>query len=401
MILGTYSTQPGGGGRFLPHIVQVTIAVRDRREFAVTIHEEGTGLAFSQTVSIDADTEAELLALVGDLHRWSIGLGLTAAKARSATERLGRTLHRTFLGRRGAAVLASRRPTAILLAVDESMLGLPWESMRAGSAELALDVPFGRIVSTTVVPTAQRDPVTDDPLVKILAVVNPTDDLAATEAELGVLRALAGGAAPVEVRLDVLEGAAATRRGLADAVAGRDHDVIHFAGHARFDAGDPHDSALLLADGPLTAAAVGRLAWTAPPYLVVNSACQSARAANGTRLVAPGGRANGLPGAFLAAGCDAYVGHFWPIGDRAAADFAGCFYDTLFRDVNAGLAVLDARRAVRARYDESVDLAAFGAVFFGDVGSEHARRDLPAAVPPGDDDTQVPDDGRRDLAEAV
>ncbi len=210
--------------------------------------------------------------------------------------------------------------------------------------------------------------------------VNPTDDLDATAAELGVLQSLAAGGTPVEVRLDVLEGRAATRRGLAAAVAGKDHDVVHFAGHARFDEGDPHDSALLLADGPFTADGVRSLKWTAPPYLVVNSACQSARAAQGRRLVSATGRSNGLPGAFLAAGCEAYVGHFWPIGDRAAADFAGCFYRTLFRDVDAGLAVLDARRAVRPLFDDGVDLAAFGAVFFGDVGSEQDRRDLAKAA---------------------
>ncbi|MBA3606280.1 MAG: CHAT domain-containing protein [Acidimicrobiia bacterium] len=221
MIAGAYSSRPGGGGRFLPHIVQVTIAVAGRHEFVVAIHEEGTGLTFRQAVTLDAADERRLL-------------------------------------------------------------GLPWESMRAGSKELD---------------------------------------------------------------------------------------------------------------------------WAAPPYLVVNSACQSARSAQGTQLVSPGGRANGLPGAFLANGCQAYVGHFWPIGDRAAADFAGCFYDTLFREVNAGLAVLDARRAVRPRYDDTVDLAAFGAVFFGDVGSEHDRRDLAESVPPDDDaaeaDPLPPPDERRDLAQAV
>ena len=70
--------------------------------------------------------------LVADLHRWSTGLGLTEAQARAATDRLGRTLHRTFLGRRGGALLASLQPTAVLLDVDESVLGLPWEAMRSG-----------------------------------------------------------------------------------------------------------------------------------------------------------------------------------------------------------------------------------------------------------------------------
>jgi hypothetical protein len=380
MILGVYSRQDGGGARPVPRIVQVSIAPLDTHRFRVVIHEEGAGLAYHQDVDVPPATEAQVLALVADLHRWSTGLGLTEAGARSTTERLGRTLYRTFLGRRGGELLASLRPTALLLDVDESVLGLPWEAMRSATGELALDVPFGRIVTTGARPLPRRDPTTDDPTVKILAIVNPTDDLAATTAELAVLRDLAGGRAGVPVKLDVLEGAAASRRGLAGALRGRDHDIVHFAGHARFDAGDPHDSSLLLSDGELTAEHVRTLAWASPPYLVFNSACQSARVANGRALVAAGGRANGLPAAFLAAGCGAYVGHFWPVGDVAAAEFAACFYGTLFGDVDAGAAVLDARRAVRGRFDESADLAAFGAVFFGDVGTADGRIELAEMV---------------------
>ncbi len=382
MILGAYSDRAGGGGRFLPHNIQIAIAPTGARAFVVTIHEEGTGLSFRQEVKLTANTESRLLALVADLHRWSVGLGLTEASARRALEQLGRVLHQSFLGRRGGAVLEALRPTAVLLDVDESILGLPWEAMRSAQRELAVDCPFGRVVTTTTTPVTRRDPVTDDPVVKILAVVNPTDDLAATEAELAVLRTLAAGEPQpgVTVKLDVLEAGDATRRGLARAVDGGDHDIVHFAGHARYDAGDPHHSALLLADGPFTADHVRRLAWAAPPYLVFNSACQSARAVHGRRLVSSGGRANGLAAAFLAAGCEAYVGHFWPVGDQAAADFAGTFYESLFRTVNAGAAVLDARRAVRGRYDESADLAAFGAVFFGDAGAAAERRDLAQAV---------------------
>jgi hypothetical protein len=382
VILGAYSARAGGGGRFLPHNVHVSITPIATRTFTVTIHEEGTGLAYRQEVTITPAAEARLLALVADLHLWSVGLGLTEASARRTLEQLGRSLYRAFLGRRGGAVLEALNPTALLLDVDESILGLPWEAMRSAGGEPAVDGPFGRIVTSVSAPVARRDPVTDDPVVKILAVVNPTDDLAATAAELAVLRTLAAGEPQpgVTVKLDVLEAGDATRRGLARAVAGGDHDIVHFAGHARYDAGDPHHSALLLADGPFTAEHVRRLAWASPPYLVFNSACQSARAVHGRRLVSRGGKANGLAAAFLAAGCEAYVGHFWPVGDQAAADFAGTFYDSLFRTVNAGAAVVDARRAVRGRFEESADLAAFGAVFFGDAGAAADRRDLAQAV---------------------
>src|SRR6266540_5506435 len=107
MILGAYSAQPGGGGQFLAHIVQVTITATGPHDFLVTIHEEGTGLAYRQHVGIDDAVERRLLGLVADLHRWSVGMGLTAVAAKREARDLGLALHRTFLGRRGGAVLSS------------------------------------------------------------------------------------------------------------------------------------------------------------------------------------------------------------------------------------------------------------------------------------------------------
>ena len=336
---------------------------------ASAIHEEGTGLAFRQDVDVPPATEARLLALVADLHRWSTGLGLTQAQARAATDRLGRTLHRTFLGRRGGALLASlqpdggaarRRRVGARPAVGGDAVG----RRRAGARRPVRPHRHDDHDAGGPAGPDDRRPDGEDPRRRQPDRRPGGDGRRARRAAPPGRRA---GRRAGRARRP--RGPAASRRGLAAAVRGRDHDIVHFAGHARFDAGDPHDSSLLLADGELTADHVGRLAWASPPYLVFNSACQSARVAQGRALVAAGGRANGLPAAFLAAGCEAYVGHFWPVGDVAAAEFAGCFYETLFRDVNAGAAVLDARRAVRGRFDESADLAAFGAVFFGDAGN--------------------------------
>ena len=412
MILGGYSTRPGGGGLFLPRIVQVGVSPTgvDRPvataplEFTVTIHEEGTALTYRQSVGLDRGVEVRLLRLVADLHQWSLGHGATPAAARKATSELGRTLFRTFLGRRGGAVLAGLHPTAVLLDVDETVLGLPWETLRSPASELALDVPFGRIVTTGVVPAARRDPTDEDPVVRILAVVNPTDDLSATEAELAVLAALEDDGLGATVALDVLQGASATRAGLRRALKGSAYDIVHFTGHSLFAAGGPHDSALQLADGPLRADDVARLAWSVPPYVVFNSSCESARAAQGRQLVSASGRSNGLAAAFLAAGCEAYLGHFWPVGDEAAARFSRAFYEALFTERNVGGAVRTARLAVRGLFEESADLTAFGAVFFGDAGSAD-RRDVATAEPPseehdGDDRPPAPGD-RRDLATAV
>jgi len=171
----------------------------------------------------------------------------------------------------------------------------------------------------------------------------------------------------------------ATPIGFRRAVRGQDFDVIHFAGHAAFSAAAPGASALLLNGGSLTADDVSRLPWAAPPYIVFNSACESARTGRGRRLVSRRGQANGLAAAFLAAGAEAYIGHYWPVDDWGAATFASAFYQALLERVNVGTAVLEARRAAMGGFFDRGDLTSPGAVFFGDAGTME-RRDLAQAV---------------------
>jgi hypothetical protein len=397
MIRGGYSARPGGGGQFLPRVVQLSIdrvgparpATGRPLELVVSLHEEATPLTWRRPIEVSRDDERRLIARTAELHGWSVGLMHTSAQARRLAIDLGRDLHRTFLGRTGAAVLAELAPTAVVLAVDESVLNLPWELLRSAESELALDVPFGRAVSTGIRPKGRRDPEAEEPTLRILAVANPTDDLAATEVELDVVRGLAGTVDGSTIEVESLHGKDATRRGLALAVLDRDFDIVHFAGHANFDASDPHNSGLTLADGRLTADGVRRLKWSAPPYLVFNSACESARAAAGRRLVSSGGHANGLAAAFLAAGSEAYLGHFWPVHDQTAGAFASTFYTELFATQNVGRAVMAARAAVRPDFDAYGDLCAFGAVFVGDPGSAQRGGDDGGAIVP-----------RRDLATA-
>src|SRR5207244_1507121 len=95
---------------------------------------------------------------VGQLHQWSLGQSLTPKQAQRLAERLGRTLYRTFIGRRGTEVLARVQPTAVMLAVDEGLLSLPWELMPGPDGAWLFDVPLGRIVTTATIPTPGRDP---------------------------------------------------------------------------------------------------------------------------------------------------------------------------------------------------------------------------------------------------
>ena len=152
------------------------------------------------------------------------------------------------------------------------------------------------------------------------------------------------------VRVTEIAGEAATlARVTAEFESGR-HDVIHYAGHARFDAQNPGESGLVLSDGELTGAglaALGRL----PPLIVFN-ACESARLRRGS--AGSSQRAQtitknlSLAETLLRAGLAHYVGTHWAVDDASASAFASVFYKEVLRG-SIGTALVKARRAIHAR----------------------------------------------------
>ena len=350
MIFGGYSK----GKEDLPRVFQISIARFSRElpgpgeplSLLVAIHEEGTGITWQQNITVEPDTERYFLDTTETLYRRGLGYGGgTPESALAAVDELGRKLWATFLGDAGAAYLADSRPTALLLDVDETTLNLPWELMAWNGNPLALEFPFGRIVRTRARPRPGRDPLQEDAEARILAIANPTTDLAAAEREVAAIAALAGDHGKFKIAVDVLARGDATRANFLARLTRGDYDIVHFAGHAGFDPTEPEASALRLADGFVTADELLALDWKAPPYLVFNSACESGRAAGGARLVSDQGQANGLAAAFLACGAAAYAGYFWPVTDDGSCRFTETFYPALFGLENVGLAFQEARKS--------------------------------------------------------
>lgn len=376
-----------GGAPELPRIVQLGLSRPTRSlprrgrplPFLVSVHEEASAVTFAADVSLSPMDEEALIGLVDELGLWSQGLALTPSTARSAVDEVSRLLVGLVFTDEVAAYLDQLRPSALLLGVDETLLNLPWELLGAQQHEWALDIPLGRVVSTRVRPAPRRDPIEEDRTVRILVIENPSEDLSATEAEVAAIEELAGPMGPATIEVVVLRGAEATGDGVREAVRDGTFDIVHFAGHGRFDDRRPGTSALVLVDGELRADDVLDLPWAKPPYLVYNAACESARGARGRRLVSAERRSAGLPAAFLATGVQGYLGHFFPVEETAAAEISRTFYPALFGLRNVGLAVSEARRSVRSRFDDRVDLASFGLTYFGDSGGAQ-RADLHTAA---------------------
>lgn len=380
------------GGRTGPHdqprVLQIQISryapklpgPRESLRFLVAFHIEGSPTTWQHNAVLSRAAEARLLEQIAGLRLWSAGLGMTRRTAGAAAESLGRTLRQTFLGKRGMELIASFEPTAILLFVDETVIHLPWELMRGTDPGGPMfPPPFSRVVTSRVVPERARDPGAEDPMIRILTVENPTEDLAATEHVVEIIAGLQGERDGAIVEVTQLAAKDATRRGFADAVAGQAYDIIHFAGHGIFDAARPSDVALLLKDGPLVDEDVLSLEWSTPPFIVFNSSCEGGRAAPGRRIVLGRRRSNGLAAAFLARGVEAYLSHYFLVRDDSAAALAESFYTELFGVKNVGKAVERARRSLFPRFQEDGDLIAFGLTFFGDSGTAE-RADLATAA---------------------
>ncbi len=129
----------------------------------------------------------------------------------------------------------------------------------------------------------------------------------------------------------------------------RKYDVVHFAGHGRFDARHPERSCWRFSDGDLYAFELRHTLANAAvtPWLVYGSACEGAREAGET----PRGYHDGLYGmasAALGQGVAAYIGPLWRIPETDAKNLASVFYQALLlRRTSIGEALALARRLVR------------------------------------------------------
>ncbi len=106
-----------------------------------------------------------------------------------------------------------------------------------------------------------------------------------------------------------------------------DYDVVHFAGHAVFNADEPLASGLVLADGSILSAGSileGSALRTRRGRLLVLSACQT-----GVNVVTDGGEILGLARALMYAGMPNLVLSLWEVADRSTADLMQDFHTFL------------------------------------------------------------------------
>lgn len=269
------------------------------------------------------------------------------ARRVAALDGLGAQLYHAFLEE--ADVLDRLRESPggyVVLRLDEATVDLPWELLAVGDERLALDKRFARQVEVRT-PGRQAASTPPGSRPAVLVVGNPTGDLPAAQSEAEAVAAAIEGRGRADV--EVLTTAVSYQQ-LSAKLNERCWDVVHYAGHARFDALREDAGGLELAGGEtFTAQDLGSRRYL--PRLFVANACYSG-ATGDARLPDVGARATrNLVTGVLAAGARGFVGAAWEVDDGAAATFATALYDELLRDEPAprgtlGEAVRLGRRAV-------------------------------------------------------
>jgi len=296
-----------------------------------------------------------------DVDRLLADLGsrtFTAAKLPAYGQRLGQLV----LADEVLAVLPSVRGQHLAVVHDAATSRLPWETLCCGDWQAALEGGMSRRYLADNMSVARwLEERRANPVLEVLLVVNPTEDLSGAEAEGRRIATLFG--SHPSVRLTRREGRQASRSTLLDDFRSGRYDMLHYAGHAAFDPVQPARSGILCAgEEILSGADLSGLANL--PNLVVFNACESGRVRR--RRTRAGDREDlrrrvqqtvGLAEAYLRGGVANYVGTYWPVGDDPAKTFAASFYGAILEGHSLGRALITARLAVHDLPEKSVDWA--------------------------------------------
>jgi hypothetical protein len=326
----------------------------------VTMIEQGRSNYECRSSVLTAGAKAGVLGGSVRLRRKELSAHVARAESGQLAPhdmaRFGSGLARLLLPASVRDGLEAMKSRPLVVVHDAEGSRIPWEALRIDDVHPALEGGLTRRYTSEALTVARwREQREANGRLRVLMVVDPTLDLPGAADEGAALgRMLRARGADV----DVLAGAAATRDALLRAIGAGCHDVLHFAGHGFFDAGNPGRSGLVCAGQEVLRGAdldgLGDL-----PALVFFNACEAARVrkprgTQGQRLFAFR-RSTSVAEAFLAGGVANFLGTHWPVGDQAALAFSTSFYQRLLEAAPLGDCVLAARRRVLAL--DSIDWA--------------------------------------------
>ncbi|MBU2258244.1 MAG: CHAT domain-containing protein, partial [Candidatus Omnitrophica bacterium] len=258
--------------------------------------------------------------------------GLLDQESAGNLKKIGQLLWDNLFSRQVKDKLKSAGPGGLILSLDEELISIPWELLYDGADFLCLKFSLGRLVRTKQNPDLPEYR-SLNPRLRMLILANPTNDLKSSYSE-GLNIKNQFDRKRKQVSIDFKSTSVDTfyvKKNL------RDYDIVHFAGHCEYDAGNPKNSGWLLEDARFTARDILTLGEAAAlPALVFSNACYSAKALSGSLDTHYQRKSYSLASAFLFSGVRHYIGTIRKIEDKASLIFAEEFYSRLIYGKTVG-----------------------------------------------------------------
>jgi class 3 adenylate cyclase/CHAT domain-containing protein len=279
----------------------------------------------------------------------------------------GRTLFDELIPKQIREKLIDSTERNLLISIDDKLVHIPWELLHDGRDFLCQKFSIGRSVSTKQLVSSVARAI-GRPL-KTLILADPEGDLNASREEgLFIHKEIGRMENWIDVTLktsDITQEYVKTKM--------RNFDIVHYAGHAEYNASSPDQSGWLLKDGKLSAKAVTELSGIMPmPALVFSNACQSGHTEEWKIGEDYGAKIFGLANAFLLSGVQHYIGTFWEIPDETGYYFAVHFYKNLIQGNTIGESLRLARHALIQKYGEDTIVWA-SYVLYGDPMTKYIQ----------------------------
>jgi hypothetical protein len=256
------------------------------------------------------------------------------------------------------------RPVHLVLQVPRALMRYPWELLRDRRGWLIERFAIGRQVIAEADSVPRWSASQRHGALRLLVVAPAVEGIGAELAGVGVIEG--GHVASCFERLqESLPGLVercdfrafvdvpVTVEGFRALLREGRYDIVHFAGHGRYDAEQPERSCWMFSDGALYAFELRHTLANAEvtPWLLYGSACEGSRESGAAHSYHDG--VYGMASAALGQGVAAYVGPLWKVKESDAKNLAAAFYTALLlRRTSIGEALALARRCVKEGRDD-------------------------------------------------
>lgn len=242
---------------------------------------------------------------------------------------------------------------SIVFEARDEFLKVPLEFLFANSDYLALQHPITRFVSNVV---PKQAPISSDLLatirkVHVLLIASNTEpSIDGVDREVEELKRFLETQNFVKVTFIPTEKATYNR--IKKEITNSNYDIIHYAGHGKFEKSSPEQSKLYFwpkehkqgTIKPMLASELRYLLENSGTRLLYLSACYGTATADETALLDD--NFLGLADAAVKAGVPSVIGYRWPVSDNGAKNLAIKFYESLLEQGSPQIALLNARRDV-------------------------------------------------------